>query len=153
MPAGALQIYTRNLAALNIDDLLPADVRLALVTSAYVPNVDETSGHQVWADVSANQIAAGNGYSAGGQSLAGKVKLAGVNAWGFDSNDPSWTASGGNIPAWRYGVLYVNGALWGLTNPLIGYFLGDTTPADVPATMAGNPLNVQAPAPGWFDMS
>jgi len=40
-----------------------------------------------------------------------------------------------------------------MTNPLIGYFLGDTTPADVPATTVGNPLTINCPANGWFDIT
>ena len=69
----------------------------------------------------------------------------------FSSASPSWSASGGNIPAWRYGVLRVDGALWGKTSPLIGYFVGDSAPADVPATSDGSPLTITCPASGWFD--
>jgi len=50
-------------------------------------------------------------------------------------------------------VLYVSGSLWSMTNPLIGYFLGDTTPADVPATTVGNSLTINCPANGWFDIT
>ena len=63
------------------------------------------------------------------------------------------TASGGSIPAWRYGVMYVSGSLWGKTSPVIGYFLGDSTPADVPATTDGNPLTIQVNANGWFGVT
>jgi hypothetical protein len=153
MPAGTFTFYTRNFGALNIDDLLAADVRLALVTSSYTPNVDETSGHDEWADVSANQIAGSGGYTTGGQALASKAKVAGTNAFAFDSADVVWTASGGGIAAHRYAVMYVNGSLWGLTSPLVGYFLSDNAPADIPITTAGNTLTYQAPSPGWFDVS
>lgn len=51
-----------------------------------------------------------------------------------------WTASGGSIPAWRYGVIRAVGTLNGKVDPIVGYFLGDTTPADVPATTTGNTL-------------
>jgi hypothetical protein len=61
-----------------------------------------------------------------------------------------WTASGAGIPAWRYGVLYVVGSLWGITSPLLAYFTGDSTPADVPLTASGNQLQVNCPANGWF---
>lgn len=153
MAAGTFQLYTRNLGALNIDDLLGADVRLALVTSSYTPNVDETSGHDEWSDVSANEIANGNGYTTGGIALSNDAKVAIANGFAYASDDVVCNATGGNIPAWRYGVLRVNGSLWGLTNPLIGYFIGDTTPADVPATLSGNPLTIECPSPGWFDVS
>lgn len=155
MPAGTFTFYTRNFGALNIDDLVDAGnvVKLALVTSAYTPDTDESTGHDTWADVSANEIAAGNGYTAGGQTLASKAKVAGTNAFAFDSADVVWTASGGNIPAHRYGVMYVDGSLWGLTDPLVGYFLSDDAPADIPATTDGNTLTYTAPTAGWFDVS
>jgi hypothetical protein len=33
-------------------------------------------------------------------------------------------------------------------NPLVGYFLGDSTPADVPATTSGNTLTITPNASG-----
>lgn len=153
MAAGTLTLFTRNFQLLNIADLLTATVKLGLVSSAYSPNVDETTGHNVWGDVSANEIAAGNGYTAGGATIANDVATAITNGFKYESDDPSWTASGGNIPAWRYGVLYVSGSLWSLTSPLIGYFVGDNTPADIPATTDGNTLTITCPANGWFDVS
>lgn len=152
MAAGAITLYEANLAALNIDDLLGATVKLALVGSAYTPS-DGTAGHDEWADVSANEIANGNGYTTGGATLASLAKAAITGGWKFSSGNPSWTASGGNIPAWRYGVLYVSGSLWGKTNPVIGYFVGDSTPADVPATTDGNPLTINCPANGWLTVT
>ena len=67
----------------------------------------------------------------------------------FSSANVVWTASGGSIAAHRHYVMYVLGTLWGKTNRLVGYFLGDTTPADIPATTTGNTLTVNAS--GWFD--
>lgn len=153
MAANALELYTRNFGALNLDDIVGATVKLALVTSSYTPNVDETSGHNVWANVSANEIAAGNGYTAGGLTLASVAKTAIANGFKLDSDDAVWTASGGNIPAHRYAVLYLSGSVWSLTNPLIGYILSDNSPADIPATTDGNTLTYSAPANGWFDVS
>jgi hypothetical protein len=80
------------------------------------------------------------------------VATAITNGFMFDSADPSWTASGSGIPAHRYYVMYVVGTLWGKTNPLIGYFIGDNTPADIPLTASGNPLTVTVNASGWFDL-
>lgn len=150
MAAGTFTLYSVNKDDLNINDLLAATVKVALVTSVYNPDFS-SSGHDVWADVSANEIAAGNGYTAGGVTLSGKAATAITGGFKFTSSNPGWTASGGSIPAWRYAVMYVSGALWGLTDPLIGYFLGDTTPQDVPATTNGNALNLICPAAGWFD--
>lgn len=152
MAAGNITIFSANKAAINIDDLLGATVKMALVGSAYTPD-SGTSGHDTWSDISANEIANGNGYATGGVTLASLAKAAVTGGFKFSSGNAVWNASGGNIPAWRYGVLYVVGTLWGLTNPVIGYFVGDNTPADVPATTDGNPLTINCPANGWFTVT
>ncbi|MBS4017519.1 MAG: hypothetical protein KGZ68_04705 [Dechloromonas sp.] len=149
MAAGNTTIYSANKDAINIDDLLGATVKIALLSSSYVPDVG-TSGHDTWADVSAHEITGGSGYTPGGATLVSLTKTAVTNGWKLSSSNAVWTAAGGNIPAWRYGVLYVEGALWGVTDPLLGYFLGDTTPANVPATTDGYPLTVNCPTAGWI---
>lgn len=152
MPAGTFTLYRANLDDLRMQDLLGATVKLALVSSAYTPDATNT-GHDEWADVSANEIANGNGYTTGGATIANDTVTTATNGHKYDSDDPAWTATGGNIPAWRYGVLYVSGSLWGKTSPVVGYFVGDSAPADVPATTAGNPLTITVPAAGWFDIT
>lgn len=54
------------------------------------------------------QIANGNGYTTGGVAVTVTwVETgAGTGIWRFDTSDPSWTASGGDIPAHRYAVWY-----------------------------------------------
>lgn len=150
MAAGAFTLYRANLDDLRMQDLTGATVNVALVASTYTPDASNT-GNALWADVSASEIAGGNGYTTGGATLANDTVTTATNGWKYDSDDPSWTASGGSIPAFRYAVVYVVGTLWGKVNPLLGYFLGDTTPADVPATTAGNPLTITVNAAGWFD--
>ena len=150
MAAGTFTLYQANLDDLRLQDLLTAVVKLSLHTSTYAPSAG-TSGHSVAADLT-NELANGNGYTTGGATIAGKLVTAVTGGWKFESDDPTWTATGGNIPAWRYGVLRVDGTLWGKTSPLIGYFVGDSTPADVPATTVGNPLTITCPAAGWFDI-
>lgn len=152
MAAGALTLFRANLDDLRLQDLTGAVIKLALVSSAYTPDAS-TTGHDEWVDVSANEIAAGNGYTAGGASLANDAVALVTNGHKYSSDNVQWAASGGNLPAWRYGVMYVSGTLWGKTNPLIGFFLGDNTPADVPATSAGNNLSINCPAGGWFDIT
>lgn len=148
---GIVHLYAANLDVFKLSDLISADVRLALVTSAYAPNVSAT-GHDTWSDVSATQIAAGNGYTSGGFALTGEsiAPSAANDGFKFSSGNAVWTASGAGIPAWRYGILYVNGSLWGRASPLLGYFLGDSAPADVPLTASGNPLTLYCPGDGWF---
>ena len=151
MAAGQITLYQANLDDMRMADLLSATVKLSLHASTYTPSAG-TAGHSVAADLT-GEIANGNGYTTGGATLTGKLVTAVTGGWKFESDDPAWTATGGNIPAWRYGVLRVDGALWGKTSPLIGYFVGDTTPADVPATTDGNPLTITCNANGWFDLA
>lgn len=148
MAAGTFTVYAANLADERMRDLLSATVNFALVRSTYTPSAGE-SGHKVWADVSAHEVAAGNGYDAGGAALSAKAIATLTNGAKFSSSEIVWTPSGGNLPAWRYAVMYVQGALWGLTDPLLGYFLGNAAPADIPVT--NTLLRLKCPAAGWFD--
>lgn len=152
MAAGTFTLYLANLDDMRMQDLTGATVKIALVSSAYTPDTTNT-GNSLWADASANEIANGNGYTTGGATLANDTVSTITNGWKYDSDDPSWTASGGSIPVWRYAVMYVSGALWGKTNPLIGMFIGDSAPADVPATSNGNPLTINVNANGWFGVT
>lgn len=137
-------------ALLGGSDLTTNTIKCALVSSSYTPNQDT---HDEWADVSANEIANGNGYTTGGYTLLSPVLTEITKGYKFSSANPSWTATGGNIPAWRYAVMYISGTVEGMTNPLIGYFIGDDTPADVPATSVGNTLTINCPANGWFTLT
>lgn len=150
MAASIVTLYAANQNALNARDLVSATVNLALLTSSYTPNA-AVAGHQVWADISGNEISAAGGYSAGGVALASKAATAVTGGYKFASANAAWSTSSPGFPAWRYGVLYVVGSLWGLTNPVVGYFLGDSTPADIPLTSAGGTVTVYCPANGWFD--
>ena len=152
MAAGNVTLYSANKDDLNLNDLVGATVKLALVTSSYTPDATVT-GHSLFSAVSANEITTAGGYPAGGLTLTSPVATAITGGFKFSSATPSITASGGSIDAWRYGVLYVSGTLWGLTNPVIGYFLGDTTPANIPATTVGNTLSIPPNANGWFDVT
>jgi hypothetical protein len=132
----------------NATNLLGANTsnfKLALVSSSWTPS---TSGDEVWADASTNEISAGNGYSAGGGTLSGVALTQTSGTVKFTASAFVWTASGGNIPAWRRGVVYYSGTLNSKVNPIVGHFLGDSTPADVPATTSGNTLTVTPNASG-----
>lgn len=150
MSTGTFTLFSKNKADFRINDIVGATVKMALVSSAWTPDVTVT-GNSLWADMSANEIANGNGYTTGGVALGSMVATAITGGYKFASASPSWTASGGSIPAWRYAVIYVVGTLWGKVNPVIGYFVGDSTPADTPATASGNSLAITCPAGGWFD--
>lgn len=151
MAAGNVTLFSKNKDDIRINDLVGATVKLALVSSSWTPDASVT-GNSVWADMSANEVS-GNGWTAGGLALGSLAATAISGGFKFASGNASATASGGSIPAWRYGVLYVSGTLWGMTNPVIGYFLGDSTPADIPATTVGNTLTINCPSGGWFDLT
>ena len=150
---GTFTLYKANIADLRENDLASANLRMALITSAYTVGNATTAGDALFAAMSANEISsATTGYTAGGYALTGVVAAnAGNTGWKLSTGNPVWTAGASNLPVWRYGVLYYLGTLWGKVNPVIGYFLGDATPADVPVTTAGNTCTITCPATGWFD--
>mgnify|MGYP000703988785 CR=1 FL=1 len=140
-----------NLAKLNFfsaTDLLSAtaaNYRLALVTNSWVP---APTTDELWAVASANELANANGYTTGGINPGSIALTQAAGVVKFTGNAVVWTASGSGIPAWRYGVLYYLGTLNGKVNPLVAYFLGDSTPADVPLTTSGNTLTITPNASG-----
>ena len=152
MAAGTFTLYRANLDDMRINDLISATVKVALVTSSYTPDATNT-GNALWSAVSANEIANGNGYTTGGATIANDVVTAVTNGFKYASDNVLFNASGTGIPAWRYAVLYVAGTLWGQTNPLVGFFLGDSTPANVPLTPDTYILQLSCPAGGWFTLT
>jgi hypothetical protein len=141
-----------DLAKLNFvsaTDLLSAtaaNFRLALVSSAWTPN---NATDELWAAASANEIANGQGYTTGGLTPAtfALTNTGGVIKFTW-STASVWTASGTGIPAWRRAVLYYLGTLNTKVNPLVAHFIGDSTPADIPLTTAGNTITVTPNASG-----
>ena len=148
----AFQFYGNNIDILKASDLTTATINMLLTTSTYVPDTTNT-GHTVLANIT-NELANGNGYVTGGVALSAPTLAAfSTTGFKFSTGNAVWTASGTGIPAWRYGVIYVVGALWGITSPLLAYFTGDSTPADIPLTAAGNSLQITTPANGWFTIT
>jgi hypothetical protein len=131
--------------ATNLIGANAANFKMALLTSSYTP---ANSTDEVFADVSANEIANGNGYTSGGVALTGVALTQTSGTVKFTSNPATWTASVGSIPAWRRAVIYYSGTLNSKVNPIVAHFLGDTTPADIPATTSGNTLTVTQNASG-----
>lgn len=149
MAAGPFQIP--DLAKLNFfntTNLLnatAANFRLALVTSSFTPNL---TTDELWAAASGSEIANGNGYTTGGINPGSIVLNQTAGVVKFTGNAVVWTASGSGIPAWRRMVLYYLGTLNSKVNPIVAYALGDSTPADVPLTTAGNTLTITPNASG-----
>jgi hypothetical protein len=110
--------------------------KVALVLST--SNVGAAS--TTWAGVT-NEVANGNGYTTGGQTVT--LSLSGTTTVQvFFASNPVWTASGAGITA-RTAVLYAVGGNVLATSVL------DSTPADVTVS-AGNQLTVDSdgtPAP------
>lgn len=155
MAAGAWTIPAKSLlntvSATGLMAANAANFKAALLGSGLTVN---DSTQEVYADVSGSEIAAGNGYSAGGVALTGVTLTLSGNIVTFTASPFSWTASGGNIPAWRHAYLYYVGTLNGKVNPLVAHCLGDSTPADVPATTpAASPLTVTPHASGIISIT
>lgn len=133
----------------NATNLLAASAsnwRLGLVASTWTP---DDANDEVWADVSAHEIAAGNGYTTGGGALTGvSLSLVGGRVV-FTSNAYVWTANGGYIPGWRRSVVYWLGTRNSKVNPLLCHSLGIETPAPADViTPNGKTLTVTPHASG-----
>ena len=118
----------RNRGVINLKE---DTIKLALVASTYTPDLD---AHTIWGDVSANEVADGDGYTAGGEALTG-VTLTRVGAiTTFGADNVTWIEL---TKTFRYGVLYVDATKADpeggadIVNPLYAYVLFDDTPADI----------------------
>lgn len=104
-------------------DLDTTTLNLALVTSSYV----FSAMHSAWSEVSANEVATGNGYTTGGAAVTTPT-LAQVNGvCTFDADDVTFT----NLTkTFRGAVVYATGTFETVLNPVLFYILFDDTPAD-----------------------
>lgn len=129
----------------ELHDLNATDtIKLALFTSSYTPNLNtDASFSALSGEVS------GNGYTAGGNTLANASWDAAAGTLTFDADDTVFTASGGSIVC-RYAVIYNASA--GGTNDLIASCLLDNTPGDVTVT-DGNTLTIAMNASGVFTIT
>lgn len=90
---------------------------LKIYLSNTAPNV---ATHTVKADIA--EISAGNGYTAGGNTITITASSQTGGTYKLVGNDPTaWTASGGTIGAFRYAILY-NDTPTSPADPLIGYW-------------------------------
>lgn len=151
MSAGQFIIFSANSDAINIADIIANTVKVALVDyNAGNPIDSSETGDTIWSDVSSEEIANGYGYTTGGTTLTTKVINTITDGFSFSSDNALWTASGGAIPSWRSAVMYISGTLWGKTNPLIGYFLGNSSDTDIASTSDSSELKLFTPSEGWF---
>lgn len=91
MPAGAWKVYGGAVEEIHKGtlDLDTNTFRMVLVTSSYTPN---QSTHTTWTSASANEVAAGGGYSTHGKLLTPSVTRSGLVTT-FDVDDQAWTSS------------------------------------------------------------
>lgn len=128
-------------------DLDGNTIKAMLLTSSYTPSV---ANDDIKGDIDANEVANGNGYTTGGVTIAATwTRSSGTVT--FDAADAAWTGSSSGFVA-RYLVLYASGSLNGHTDPLIGYVILDSAPADV-SFAAGNTVTVAWNAAGIFTLS
>lgn len=73
-------------------------LKAILLADTYTP---DESADDVYAGISANELATGFGYTAGGLTLTGVTWALGV----LDADDLSWTASGGTIGPFKHVVI------------------------------------------------
>lgn len=118
-------------------------LKFALLASTWAPTLQTVNGLQLfeaneWGDVSAHEVAAGSGYTAGGCDLTGGPdnQLTGYpQRNGATTHLRAMPARWTNLTkTFRYGMLYVDGTHDSIVKPLIAAYLFDNTPADVTVT-------------------
>jgi hypothetical protein len=111
-------------------------LKLALVTSAYAFSASDS----VWAAASGSELANGNGYTTGGNTITTPVSALSAGIGVLTADNSVWTFSG--TKTFMAGILYHNQTINAVVNPLIAYILFDNTPADIVIT-AGQTFGVQ----------
>ena len=120
--------HIKYLLATGVIDFSSDAFKIILMESGFVFDKD---AHEDYADVSGSELATANGYTAGGETLAGVA----VTEDDVDDrteitwNDVTWTAVGGPIGPASAAIIYDDTAL---NDPIVGYidFGADYTQAD-----------------------
>lgn len=105
-------------------DLEAVTLKLALIKEGYSPNRDT---HDFFDDVSAEEVANGNGYTSGGATLSGVATSydSASDQVRLDFNDVEWTFTASK--SWKYGVVYIDTAGASSTDPVVGLLSWDST--------------------------
>jgi len=108
-------------------DLDTSEIRVRLVTSGYT----FSAAHTLWdnsandaTDPSYSEASNGSGYTTGGIQLVSPV----VTATKVDYADITWTSL---IKTFRAAIGVAIGTFGGVVNPVLFYYLPDSTPADI----------------------
>jgi hypothetical protein len=139
MAAGPWQFYesAREFLADGTIDLDTNTFKIALFTSS--SNAGTLTTNDELADLT-NQVANGDGYTTGGETLSGVTWTRSGATVTFAADNEVWTASGSGITA-RRAVIYRSGTVNSVADALVCTCLLDNTPADVSVT-AGNTLTI-----------
>lgn len=132
------------LLALKAIDFANDSFKIILMQSGFTFDKD---AHHAYSDVSASELATGNGYTADTKTLSG------VTVTEDDTDDRceitwsnvTWTASGGAIGPTPGAIIYDDTVTTPTANPIVGYidFGGDQTQADGgTATISGIELRI-----------
>jgi len=98
----------------------PADAfKIILMASGYT---FDRANHNVYADITAQELATGAGYTAGGQTLTGVVITRDNinNEERVTWNNASWLATGGNLVA-QGAIIFDDTVTAPVADPVIGY--------------------------------
>lgn len=120
-------------------------MKVALLNSSYT----FSAAHTVYADLT-NEIANGQGYTTGGVALTTVAFTQSAPVSNLTCDNPTWTASGTGIPAWRFAVFYMTATLLTIVKPLM--FALDNG-VDVAATPSGNNLVITLNASGLIQIA
>lgn len=144
MAAGTFTLYGTAVEkiAKNTIDLDGHAFKCSLHASGYTPSTE----HSTTADLT-NEVANGNGYTTGGETLGSVTVTRAGAVVTFDAADVSWTATGGSVGPARRLVIYSTTG-----NHLLGHVLLDSTPADVTIS-SGSSLTIAWAAGGIFTMT
>ncbi len=116
MPAASLNKYNEFTLDLGsgIHDFTTHTLKIALTNT--LPVATHTTLSQV------GEIAAGNGYTAGGNTLSTVTFTQTGGVATLDAANSTFTASGGSIGPFRYVVLYNDTPTTPKADPVIGYY-------------------------------
>lgn len=108
----------------NDVNFLTGTAKLALVTSGWTPAFDTDD---FWNDAQGSELANGNGYTTGGETLASKTVTydSASDQIRVDFADVTWTFTAGKT--WLYGVVYIDTAGAASTDPMYSVLTWDTS--------------------------
>jgi hypothetical protein len=118
---------------------LSGTVKLSLHTSSYTPNRDTDD----FFNDATNEISAGSGYTAGGETLSSKTITydSASDQVRWDAADVTWTFTASKT--WRYGVMWIDTGGASSTDPLYALLAWDSDQTvSTPYTLQWDPAGI-----------